>query len=872
MTAQLTHLLDGTSTADRQVGTGASSVQLSDGTLVVMSGVAGAVPTIAWVATSGASGSVGTVNASMPVATTGQPLQYGICRDASDNIYIAAATGPTSSSSQVSLQVFTKGSGHTWTAGAFKTSNFNQAQTARMTKIAWCNTGGGTGGLGHLFLVAVGSGSVSPSYLGLDAGALLAGTVTITAASATMTVNVIPTSACNFDMAQDGFGGLSGLIASEAGSATLVGVASWAMTTSGVVSFVSFATTYAAGTMGSGTKLRLVRVSSGLYALVYRSATAGQFVVRGMSSTASVASASLAPGNTTWVAAQTWDAYADPLNAGKLWIAGLGTFSTPNETIVETPVTAIGTAPAAGTSVTTNTWNPVVADPSLAPFWFGAVKQPVASPVQRYCTVETTATGPNYALYVDEVYPVSTPSAPTLNSPLASAFQDVAAGTGFQAIYNPTDNSNQNAYAFRIKTSAGSYQYWNATSGALQGTIVWNTVVTAPGAAWTITLPSGILANGNVYNWSFASQESIANLQGAFAPDRTFTAQAAPTVTITAPTGTIATSSPGSAWTTTPGAGASQIAYRVVREHGAYGTTPGSGTQDYDSGVVASSAGTQAVAVVLANGTTYRDFVQVTETGGQTSGWGISTFTVTITPPAAPTLIAAAGTDPSTGAPRVDLQSTDNNLSGFTSLTTSIQYSDDGGATWANVRGMGQVSITLHTAVFAEDYEATLDQARQYRSWVTGIASSNVVSSAYATSSATPTSKSWWLVDPLFPTLNLAVMVADLPSLDHPVDSAVLEPLAYPGEAKTTSIVVFGAARTSSGTVQFFTAGQAARKALKLLLTARRVLLLKMPAEAAGETGAQWYAAFGTVTEARVLVGKFSYRTMEATLTEVAAP
>ena len=259
------------------------------------------------------------------------------------------------------------------------------------------------------------------------------------------------------------------------------------------------------------------------------------------------------------------------------------------------------------------------------------------------------------------------PAAPTLQSPANASYDDVASGVTLSATYNASDAYGANAYALRVKTSAGSYNYWNASTSALQSTEVWNTLspVVANGALVSVALPSGVLTDGNVYNWSFAMQESGNNLQGAFASDFTFTAQAAPTVTVTAPTGTLNGSLyPAITWTATFPSGATQTNYSVIVESGSYGTVPGSGTQAWSSGVIASSATTVDVTTALPANVTYRVFVQLTETGSETSPWAYSTFTLQADVPATPVLTATPGTDPTTGAPMVtlDLQCVDNQL------------------------------------------------------------------------------------------------------------------------------------------------------------------------------------------------------------------
>jgi hypothetical protein len=220
------------------------------------------------------------------------------------------------------------------------------------------------------------------------------------------------------------------------------------------------------------------------------------------------------------------------------------------------------------------------------------------------------------------------PLAPHLLFPLEALCYDIAAGVTFSAIYNSTDSANQNAFALRVSVSGGSYGYWNGTDFS-SASVVWNAVATPDTGMFFVSVPAGVLANGHVYNWSFASQESGANLKGVFATDSTFTSQAAPTVTVTAPTGSIALIEPTVTWSETLAPSASQTFYRVVVESGAYGVIPFSGTSVWDSGVVPSAALSAVVGGDLANGVTYRVFVVITETGGQASAWGYNTFTVT---------------------------------------------------------------------------------------------------------------------------------------------------------------------------------------------------------------------------------------------------
>lgn len=228
-----------------------------------------------------------------------------------------------------------------------------------------------------------------------------------------------------------------------------------------------------------------------------------------------------------------------------------------------------------------------------------------------------------------------TPFAPTLLDPANNAYVDLAAGYTFSWVHNPAGNPGdvQTNYALRRKVGAGSYEYWNAGSLAWQGTIVWNASATQG-----VTFGSGKWTTGTTYNYSVATQS--AGGQGPFASDFTVSASVAPTVTVTGPGAVVTQASPSVTFTETLSSGAVQTGYRVVIEGGPYGATPGSGVPYWDSGVVPSAILSVPVGTGLPNGTAYRAFVQVTETGGQVSTWGTRDFTTAYDPPARPVLVA----------------------------------------------------------------------------------------------------------------------------------------------------------------------------------------------------------------------------------------
>ncbi len=260
------------------------------------------------------------------------------------------------------------------------------------------------------------------------------------------------------------------------------------------------------------------------------------------------------------------------------------------------------------------------------------------------------------------------PAAPTLVAPPNASYQDPATSFPFSATFNSLDGTSQDAYAMRFKVSGGSYSYWNAATNAMQSTIVWNTDSAEPGTTFSVALPASVMSDGSVYNWSFASQSASYgdNLQGPFATDFTFTAQQGPSVSVSAPSGiVVGTSQPIVVGLPSVAPGAPQPAYQINVESGGFGTVPGSGTQQWNSAVVQSGSTSVTVGTPLASSATYRAFVQITETGGQTSNWGYSTFTLRSDTPAVPIVTATPSADPVTGCPMIALtvQGLDNYLS-----------------------------------------------------------------------------------------------------------------------------------------------------------------------------------------------------------------
>jgi hypothetical protein len=276
--------------------------------------------------------------------------------------------------------------------------------------------------------------------------------------------------------------------------------------------------------------------------------------------------------------------------------------------------------------------------------------------------------------------PIYPPSAPTLTGPANAVYEDLSGTPTFTWTPNPTTGDGpQNAIAFRQKLSGvGSYSYWNNGSSTWQSTLVY-----FPQTTNSYTFPTNAWANGNIYNWSVSTQEAAESLQSPFASDFTVTGQAPPSAVISAPTGTIQTTTPTVTAAATVAAGASLTGYRVVvytaAQVAAGGFQPGVTTGVYDSGTVsASSTAISQPVTGLANNTTYTAYVQITETGGETGVWASQAFTVSFDAPAVPTVAVTPSIDVS-GQPTlvVGVQCHDN-------LMSAASASMEGGlGTWS---------------------------------------------------------------------------------------------------------------------------------------------------------------------------------------------
>lgn len=176
------------------------------------------------------------------------------------------------------------------------------------------------------------------------------------------------------------------------------------------------------------------------------------------------------------------------------------------------------------------------------------------------------------------------------------------------------------------------------------------------------------------------------------------------------------------------------------------------------------STGT-TMSVVLENGTTYRDYVRAADTtpvgfAVRYSAWAFGEYTMDLTPPPDPTIVAVADTVGN----RVVLTVTEGTGTPTTQYF-GVERSDDGGATWTEIR----LSPVTNTggAIIVYDYEAPrssdgTDQPIVYRARATNTTTAaNPISSAAVQSNVVNllSDGNSWFKSTSDPSLNMVVCI-----------------------------------------------------------------------------------------------------------------
>jgi len=316
------------------------------------------------------------------------------------------------------------------------------------------------------------------------------------------------------------------------------------------------------------------------------------------------------------------------------------------------------------------------------------------------------------------------PLAPTPIAPTPGSAADATQIITYEAGYNPTNGAAMSAYALRVKVGSGSYQYYNpAAGGSLQAGIIWNALVVPAGGTIVVNLPANLLANGHADVWAMNTQESTADTDGSFCADQAFTTALGPTVTVNTPSGTIGTPEPTIGWTAAASAGNILSAYRVViytaAQQGVGGFLPGVSPSTFDTGLSPGAVASLVTPIPLANTTTFYAYVQVTQSNGMLSPWEYTSFLVTYTAPATPTLVLLDSIPyPGTDQPVMELVATGHDAGYAGGNWIEVQRSLDGGNTWADLRYGALLTPSASEVATVYDTEAPPGTTILYRSRV----------------------------------------------------------------------------------------------------------------------------------------------------------
>lgn len=281
-----------------------------------------------------------------------------------------------------------------------------------------------------------------------------------------------------------------------------------------------------------------------------------------------------------------------------------------------------------------------------------------------------------------------------------------------------------------------------------------------------------------------------------------------PTVTVSAPTGTItSTATPDVSWTYADTDGDTQSYYQVkvftAAQYGAVGFSAATSTATWDSGQVGSVDSGTTVGSGLLSGV-HRAYVRVAKTvNGQPfwSDYAYSQFTVSVTPPSVPTL--AAAWDSTSGKVTLTVQGA--SPAGYTSQYFEVERSDDSGVTWAQIRSGGSISPSGTYAATVTDYEAPRETTVRYRARAVGVSGENRVPSAWSsvpqvlvTNDAT-----WWfkcITDPTLSTGSVPVTNALDTNVEEP--NTIVRPLG-----RDRAVVVSGIIGGQDGSYKLVVTG-----------------------------------------------------------------
>ena len=231
-----------------------------------------------------------------------------------------------------------------------------------------------------------------------------------------------------------------------------------------------------------------------------------------------------------------------------------------------------------------------------------------------------------------EIVPIAGPSAPTITGPSNGSVLSAAAAAVLSWIHRSAQTGTQDGYSVRV-VEDGTTTYYLTSGGTLTGSIT-----TIASSSATATVAAGQLVSGSSY--AISIQTSEGGVWSAWS-SVTVSAITPPTVTgvtVSSPAGSLM---PTVSWTGSTTGG--QQAYRV-RILPATATSADDSSVLWDSQATALSDASVTVPPLSTwvNGQSLKAWVQIQQPGLWSAWVASSAFTVSWTPPAAPSSVVAA--------------------------------------------------------------------------------------------------------------------------------------------------------------------------------------------------------------------------------------
>lgn len=304
-----------------------------------------------------------------------------------------------------------------------------------------------------------------------------------------------------------------------------------------------------------------------------------------------------------------------------------------------------------------------------------------------------------------------------------------------------------------------------------------------------------------------------------------------PSVTVSAPTGTITTSAaPDVTWTYTDTDNETQSFYQIKvfssTQYSAGGFDATTSTATWDSGEVGSSD-TSAVVGTLLRPATYRAYVRVAKSINGEAFWSdyaYSQFTISYTAPSIPTMTVTW----SDTLGRASFIITGTSPTGYSSQYFDIHRSDDGGTIFEGIRDGERLIPNVSHIATAEDYEAPRGLVAYYRVRSVGIdANSNEFPSDWGTVQQVliTNDETWWLKAITDPSLNLGNI-----RVLNGINTTIEEPyIVFRPLGENRPVVVHGPIQGQDGGYNIKTINESEWDDLYPILVHQGILLVQDP-------------------------------------------